>query len=106
MLTVYGKYGEEIALLLGNVFFMNGFTLLANSVSEIAPSRMRDILNVLKANMFDVGNAHALELGLKGKAAGKPGDINFVEKKAGSIEADMCLGAIIGGGTETEVEVG
>jgi len=52
-----------------------------------------------------VGNAHALELGLKGKTAGKPAEyLHFVEKKAASIEADMCLGAIIGGGTEAEVE--
>lgn len=102
--TVYGKYGQELTLLLGNAFLMQGFTLLVKSVSEIAPTKMQESFIVLKNNLFEVGNAHALELGLKGKATGKPEEyLNFVKKKAASIEADMSLGAIFGGGTEDEI---
>jgi geranylgeranyl pyrophosphate synthase len=103
-LTVFGKYGQELTLLLGNAFLMQGFMLLVKSVSEFAPSKMQLSIDVLKDNLFEVGNAHALELGLKGKAAGNPDEyLDFVKKKAASIEADMSLGAIFGGGTEDEI---
>ena len=102
--TVYGKYGQELTLLLGNAFLMQGFTLLVKSVSEFAPNKMQLSFGVLKDNLFEVGNAHAIELGLKGKATGKPEEyLDFVKKKAASIEADMGLGAIFGGGTEVEI---
>lgn len=102
--TVYGKYGQELTLLLGNAFLMQGFTLLVKSVSEVAPSKMQESFDVLKNDLFEVGNAHALELGLKAKATGKPEEyLDFVKKKAASIEADMSLGAIFGGGTEDEI---
>jgi geranylgeranyl diphosphate synthase, type I len=104
-LTVYGNYGQDLTLLLGNAFLMQGFTLLVKSVAEVAPAKLRESIDVLKANLFDVGNAHALELGLKGKLTGEPGEyLDFVKKKAASIEADMCFGAIFGGGTESEIK--
>jgi geranylgeranyl diphosphate synthase, type I len=44
-------------------------------------------------------------LGLKGQATKKPKEyLDFVKKKAASIEADMSLGALLGGGTEEQIE--
>ncbi|HCW06917.1 MAG TPA: hypothetical protein DGG95_06090 [Cytophagales bacterium] len=84
---------------------MQGFTLLIKSIVEVAPTKLQESIDVLKANLFDVGNAHALELGLKGKLNGEPAEyLAFVKKKAASIEADMCFGAIFGGGTENEIK--
>ena len=103
--TVYGKYGQELTLLLGNAFLMQGFTLLVKSAAEIAPNKIQKSIDILKTNLFEVGNAHALELGLKGKATGKPEEyLDFVKKKAASIEADMSLGAIFGGATKEQIE--
>jgi geranylgeranyl pyrophosphate synthase len=104
--TVYGKYGLEIALLLGNAFWVEGFTLLVTSIAEIAPNKASQTLRILKTNLYDVGNAHGLELGLKGKASVSPAEcMQFVEKKAASVEADMRIGAIFGGGTVAEAEI-
>jgi geranylgeranyl pyrophosphate synthase len=104
-LTVYGKFGQDLTLLLGNAFLMQGFTLLVKSIAEVYPTKMQECIDVLKTNLFEVGNAHALELGLKGKATGKPEEyLDFIKKKAASIEADMSLGAIFGGGTEAEIK--
>ena len=103
--TVYGKHGEELTLLLGNAFLIEGFALLIKSISEVSPSKLQGALQALKLNLFDVGNAHASELGFKGKTAKNPEEyLSFVKKKAASIEADMTLGAIIGGGTEDEIK--
>ena len=103
--TVYGKYGQELTLLLGNAFLMQGFMLLVTSIAEVAPSKMQKSIDILKTNMFEVGNAHALELGLKGKTIHKPKEyLDLVKKKAASIEADMSLGAILGGGTEDQIK--
>jgi geranylgeranyl pyrophosphate synthase len=103
--TVYGKYGEEIALLLGNAFWIEGFTLLANSTAQLAPSKTQETLRVLKTNLFDVGNAHASELGFRERENATPSEcMQLVEKKAASIEADMSIGAIVGGGTDEQVK--
>jgi geranylgeranyl diphosphate synthase type I len=104
--TVYGKYGQELTLLLGNAFLIQGFTLLIKSIAEATPSKMEKSIDVLKTNLFEVGNAHALELGLKGNVTAKSeGYLDFVRKKAASIEADMSLGAIFGGGTEDQIKM-
>jgi geranylgeranyl pyrophosphate synthase len=103
--TVYGKYGEEIAILLGNAFLIQGFTMLVSSINEQMPERMLEVMQLLKADLFEVGNAHGLELGLKGREnATQIECIDFVQKKAASIEADMALGAIIGGGNDLETK--
>jgi len=103
--SVYGKYGQELTLLLGNAFLIQGFTLLIKSIAEATPSKIQKSIDVLKTNLFEVGNAHALELGLKGKTTAKPEEyLDFVKKKAASIEADMSLGAILGGGTEDQIK--
>jgi geranylgeranyl pyrophosphate synthase len=56
--------------------------------------------------LFEVGNAHALEVGLKERKNIAPNDyLKITEMKAASIEADMHLGALFGGGKDAEVEV-
>ena len=103
--TVYGKFGIELTLLLGNAFLIQGFMFLTKSIAEFAPGKLKERLLILKTNLFEVGNAHALELGLKGKEIAEPQKyMEFVKKKAASIEADMSLGAIFGGGTENEIK--
>jgi len=102
-LTVFGKFGEEIALLLGDAFLARGFTLLGKSMEEV--QEMREVLEAFKQALYEVGNAHALELSLKKIANARPKDyLGIVRMKAASIEGDMRIGAIIGGGAHAEVE--
>jgi len=50
-----------------------------------------------------VGNAHASELGLRGRLDASPDEyIKIIEKKAASIEADMHVAAIVSGGSNEE----
>jgi geranylgeranyl pyrophosphate synthase len=104
--TVYGKFGAEMALLLGNAFLIEGFKLFVDSAVILPKEKERSTLETLKKLVFEVGNAHALEVGLKKRKNVTPNEyVKITEMKAASIEADMHLGALFGGGKDAEVEV-
>jgi geranylgeranyl pyrophosphate synthase len=103
--TVYGKFGNEMALLLGNAFLIEGFKLFVDSTLILPKEKEKSALETLKRLLFEVGNAHALEVGLKERKNVAPDDyMKITEMKAASIEADMHLGALFGGGEDAEVE--
>jgi geranylgeranyl pyrophosphate synthase len=104
--TVYGKFGAEMALLLGNAFLIEGFKLFADSTVILPKEKKQNALGALKKLLFEVGNAHALEVGLKERKNVAPSDyLKITEMKAASIEADMHFGALFGGGEDTDVKV-
>jgi geranylgeranyl pyrophosphate synthase len=104
--TVYGKFGAEMALLLGNAFLIEGFKLFADSTLILPKEKEKSALETLKKLLFEVGNAHALEVGLKKRKNIALNDyMKITEMKAAGIEADMHFGALFGGGEGSEVEV-
>jgi geranylgeranyl diphosphate synthase type I len=104
--TVYGIFGAEMTLLLGNAFLIEGFKLFVDSAAILPKEKEKKALEALKNLIFEVGNAHALEVGLKERKNVTLNDyMKITEKKAASIEADMYLGALFGGGKDAEVEV-
>ena len=104
--TVYGKFGVEMALLLGNAFLIEGFKIFADSTTTFPKEKRKNILETTKNLLFEVGNAHSLEICLKQSKRVTPNDyLMITELKAASIEADLMLGAIFGGGNETEVAI-
>jgi geranylgeranyl pyrophosphate synthase len=103
--TVYGKYGTEIAILLGNAFLIEGFKLIVDASDALPKERGKRALDVYKTLLFEVGNAHALEVGVKGKRNVAPSEyFKIIEMKAAGIEADMHLGALFGAKNEAEIE--
>jgi geranylgeranyl pyrophosphate synthase len=103
--TVFGKFGKDIALLSGNAFIVKGFTLFSESIGQIPRGKMKEIFETLEKSLFELGNAHALELNLKRRIDITPEEyMQILEMKAVSVEADMRIGAIIGGGTNSEIE--
>jgi geranylgeranyl pyrophosphate synthase len=104
--TVYGKFGAEMALLLGNAFLIEGFKLFVDSAVILSKEKERSALETLKKLVFEIGNAHAIEVGLKERKRVTPDDyMKITEMKAASIEADMYFGALFGGGKDSEVDV-
>jgi geranylgeranyl diphosphate synthase type I len=102
--TVFGKFGQDIALLLGNAFLIKGLTLLSDSVSELAGEKEREVFTTTKERFFEVGNAHALELEMKGRFDISPDEyFRVLEMKAASIEADMHIASLMAGGSEEEI---
>jgi geranylgeranyl diphosphate synthase type I len=103
--TVYGEFGAEMALLLGNAFLIEGFRLFADSTKTLPKEKEKSTLETTKRLLFEVGNAHALEVGLKERKNLTPNDyLKITGMKAAAIEADMHLGALFGGGEDAEVE--
>lgn len=104
--TLYGKFGEEIALLVGNKFLVKGFHYL-HKVTEKMPAAMKKAINVSVKNfLIDVIEAHIKESILK-KDKWNINPLTYLkilEQKAADIEGHMKIGAIIGGGTANEIK--
>jgi len=104
-LTVLGKFGRSMTLLLGDAFLVEGFTLFHESSERVSREKRKSILRTLQRSFFELGNAHAIELDLKRKNNVAPDEyMQVLKMKAASIEADMQVGAVIGGGSDSEVE--
>ncbi len=104
--TVYGKYGVEMALLLGNAFLIKGFKLFVDATKNLSEENKEIALDKIHDLLFQVGNAHALEVGMKEKKKFTPKNyLKITKLKAASVEADMYLGALFGGGKDKEIEV-
>jgi len=102
--TVFGRYGQDTSLILGDVFLVSGLTLLGEMSTRLPEREARETLNSYRKSLLELGSAHALELGLKRKTGIVPEQyMRILEMKAASGEADMRLGAIFGGGTDIEV---
>lgn len=103
--TVYGKFGIEIALILGNIFLVEGFKLFVEATKNLPKEKEKEALETAKRLTFEVGNAHAIEVCLKKKQRRIVPDnyLKVIEMKAAGIELDMYLGALFGGGKEAEV---
>jgi len=103
--TVYGKFGPEMTLLLGNAFIIQGFDLLAQETAGMPKKNGVTVLKNVKDLFFEVGNAHAMEIALKETGISLDEYIKITELKAASIEADMYLGAVFGGAKDAQVKV-
>lgn len=80
--TVYGKFGESIALLVGDALLFKGFSLLHEACRYISPDKMASIVSTLKDLFFELGDAEALELELRMRRDVKPKEyLHVVEKK-------------------------
>jgi geranylgeranyl pyrophosphate synthase len=104
--TVYGKFGVEMAILLGNAFLIEGFKLFVDTTKMFSRKKEQKVLDKTKKLLFEVGNAHALEVGMKKRGEVTPSDyLTITEMKAAGLEVDMYLGAVFGGGEDDEVQI-
>lgn len=103
--TVYGKFGEDIALLTGDALFLEGFTLLFRECNKLSKSQSEAILNSVKRTLIEIGSAESLEIEMRGRYDISPREYyNLVEMKASFAEACTRLGAILGNGSSQEIE--
>lgn len=103
--TLTGKYGQDIALLLGNAFFVNGFMLLDHSASKLRPEKIQEIFHITKKGLFEVGDAHALEFRFRQEMHANAEEyMQILKMKAVTTQMSMQLGAMLGGGTNEEIE--
>jgi geranylgeranyl diphosphate synthase type I len=103
--TVYGKYGKEIALLAADALLFKGFTLLQKACMQIPDEKATKIIDIVKNMFYELGDAEAMELRLRGTLDVTPEEyLHIIEKKAADTEAHARIGAIIGNATEIKQE--
>jgi geranylgeranyl pyrophosphate synthase len=103
--TVFGKFGRDITILLGDAFMIKGFALLNEAEEKLSPEKRKQVSTLIKQALFEVGDAHALELNFKRRWDADPnGYLKVLEKKAAIIEAEAKIGALVGGGKTREIE--
>jgi len=104
--TVLGKFGKDVALLVGDALLFEGVALLYETVQrKVSPRKARVVINVIK-NMFkELGDAESLELSFRGRTDVTPEEyLHVVTKKAADVEAYTCISAVIGGGSRKEID--
>jgi len=104
--TVFGKFGRDIALLVGDALLFEGFTLLHEAIKEGVPAeKLTVIIAIIKKMFFELGDAEALEFRFRGRVDITPEEyLQITRKKAADVEAHTRISAILGGGSEKEIE--
>jgi len=105
-LTVLGKFGKDIALLVGDALLLKGLTLLHDIVEKgVSAEGVSIVLDIVKRMFFELGDAEALELRFRRQVNVAPEEyLNVVKKKAADVEALARISAILGGGSDEEIE--
>jgi geranylgeranyl diphosphate synthase type I len=105
--TVLGKFGRDIALLVGDALLFKGFTLLYKAIEKgISTEKASLILSITKETFFKLGDAEACELRFRGRQDVTPDEYIYVaKKKAADVEAYTRISVILGDGSLEEVEV-
>lgn len=104
--TLYGKFGEETALLIGNAFLVKGFNQLYKTTERLPLNRKQRIIDAVKSFLFEVIDAHIQEniLASNKWEAKSTEYLKILEQKSADLEGHMCVGAIFGGGSTQEIK--
>lgn len=105
--TVYGKYGKEIALLVGDALLFKGLVMLNEmSAMGIQAEKMSQILEIIRKMFFELGDAEALELEFRGRLDVSPRRyLQVVRMKAADVEAHTRISAILGNASNREIKI-
>jgi len=104
-LTVFGKYGKEIALLVGDALLFEGLTSLQEAAKHFPQKKLLNIIDVIKNAFFELGDAEASELKFRNNLQITPEDyLATMHKKAADVEGLLRIGATIGDGSIKQIE--
>jgi len=104
-LTVLGKYGDDFALLTGDALLLQGFALLYEAMQHFPQKKFLNIVDVIKSTFFELGDAEALELKFRKNLNVMPEEyILTLKKKAADVEGLLRIGAVIGDGSDEEID--
>jgi len=104
--TVLGKFGKDVALLVGDALLFKGFALLYKAIEKGIPAdKVATIIDIIKKAFFELGDAEALELRFRGRMDVTPEEyLDVVRKKAADVEAYTHISAILGGASKDEIK--
>jgi len=103
--TVFGKFGKDVTLLVGDALIFKGFIQLQLALKHFQQQKAAEVLKVIEKAFFELGDAEALELRFKGRMDVTPKEyLEMVRKKAADVEAYTHVSAVLGKGTKAETE--
>jgi geranylgeranyl pyrophosphate synthase len=104
--TIYGRFGEDLAILIGDALLLEGFMMMHSLRRSMDVESSDRIMEIVNNCLLEVGNAHLMELELKRKIRVAPDEIlRLIEKKAAIFEGICEIGAIAGNGSEGQIKV-
>jgi geranylgeranyl pyrophosphate synthase len=102
--TLFGKYGRDMSIIVGDLMFYKGLTHLYETVLNLSREEARSIVGLVKDAMFEVGTGVAGEIDFRGNLNLSPENLmKIITQKSACADACARIGAIFGGGNETEV---
>lgn len=102
--TIYGKFGQDVALLVGDALLFKGFFILRDASDDVSTKEMAQIYNVIEELIFEMGYGEALELKLRRKLnVDLDKYLSLVKMKAADVEACARIGAILGSGSKSQI---
>jgi geranylgeranyl pyrophosphate synthase len=101
--TVFGKFGEDIAILAGDILLLKGLFLLNEACDLLSKNKKMAILEIIKNAFLESSSAEATEANLRGKTEIKKDDIlNMIKQKVATAEAVTRIGAVLGNATDQQ----
>jgi geranylgeranyl diphosphate synthase type I len=101
--TLYGKYGQDMAILTGDILLYEGLTHLNEAILHFRAGERQKIAEMVKEALFEVGLGVASEVDFRGDFNLMPEDLmKIVNQKSACSEMHVRIGAIVGGGSKAE----
>ncbi len=104
--TVLGKFGKDIAILVGDALLFKGLYALNEACESLPKNQKHEILELTKQAFFRISSAEAKEASLHGKTEPSVAEeyLDMIRTKAAVGEVSMRIGALLGGGSAEEVD--
>jgi geranylgeranyl pyrophosphate synthase len=103
--TVFGKFGRDVAVLIGDILLQKGLYLLHESSADLPINQKQELLLLVKNAFLEICSGEAHEASLRGKTdISRKEYLNVISKKVAASEATMRIGAILGGGSRKEID--
>jgi geranylgeranyl pyrophosphate synthase len=104
--TVFGKFGKDVALLVGDGMLLKGMTLLYNNEEALLCDKIATIITTIQNTFFEAGDAHIMELSFRERANINPQRYyQILNRKAAILECHTRVGAIVGGASQSQIEM-
>jgi geranylgeranyl pyrophosphate synthase len=104
--TVYGKYGKDIAILVGDALLLEGVYALHEACDTFDAAKKNKILDLVKHAFFEISGAEGAETVMRGRIdITKHAYMEIIRHKVAAGEVATRIGALIGDGTPGDIEL-
>jgi geranylgeranyl pyrophosphate synthase len=104
--TVFGKFGQDIAILAGDALLLKGIYLLREGCKNLSKNEEDEIFDSINETFFEMSSGVAKEASLRGKTSISLDDfLSIVNQKVATVEATMKIGAILGKGSADKIAI-